>query len=322
MIQYIYFVKCPDCEDEPFDFLDDAKDYALGRLSQKPVITQIEVNRNDFGECVDSSDLGTIWSWEDVMKETDDDPAISIFTKDDIVSDYDADNDPEFAALDNSLDMVPDNFRKPIPTDMSIDALVEEMEENEDTVECKWCEELFDKSECRYEVDLGWLCGRCEAAIKSRGETLTFRENSYWDFLDEDLNPNDTVEFEYGKLTTTIITDVRPATRQDPEDWDEREVTDHFTYEVPVEEVAIAIWENFITDEDVVDVEGGLSTLEDDAAWHRYFETHLDALVKKYYQELLNYFEDDAEKAAQKVWQQDHDDYEPDYDNYFDSFDF
>jgi hypothetical protein len=60
------------------------------------------------------------------------------------------------------------------------------MEENEDTVECTWCEELFDKSECRYEVDLGWLCGRCEAAIKSRGETLTFRENNYWDFLDED----------------------------------------------------------------------------------------------------------------------------------------
>jgi hypothetical protein len=59
------------------------------------------------------------------------------------------------------------------------------MEENEDTVECTWCEDLFDKSECRYEVNLGWLCSRCEAAIKSRGETLTFKENNYWDFLDE-----------------------------------------------------------------------------------------------------------------------------------------
>jgi hypothetical protein len=26
-------------------------------------------------------------------------------------------------------------------------------------------------------------------AIKSRGETLTFRENNYWDFLDEDAEP-------------------------------------------------------------------------------------------------------------------------------------
>jgi hypothetical protein len=63
--------------------------------------------------------------------------------------------------------------------------LVEGMEESEDTVECTWCEELFDKSECRKEVNLGWLCSRCEAAIKSRGETLTFKENNYWDFLDE-----------------------------------------------------------------------------------------------------------------------------------------
>jgi rubrerythrin len=58
----------------------------------------------------------------------------------------------------------------------------------EDTiVKCTWCEELYDKGECRYEVDLGWLCDRCEAAIKSRGETLTFKEGSYWDFLDEDI---------------------------------------------------------------------------------------------------------------------------------------
>jgi hypothetical protein len=77
---------------------------------------------------------------------------------------------------------------KPIPEGMTIEQLVEEMEENEDTVECTWCNELFDKSECRKEVDLGWLCSRCEAAIKSRGETLTFRENNYWDFLDEDVS--------------------------------------------------------------------------------------------------------------------------------------
>lgn len=320
MIQYIYFVKCPDCEDEQFDFFDDAKDYALGHLSQKPVITQIEVNRNDFGECEDSCDLGTIWSWEDMMNETDDEPAISIFTKDDLAGDYDPDTDPEFAALDNSLNQVPDNFRRPVPDGMTIKDLVEEMEENEDMVECTWCEDLFDKSECRREVDLGWLCGRCEAAIKSRGETLTFREGNYWDFLDENLDPNETIELDYDKITTTIITDVRPATYHDPEDWNEREVTDRFTYEVPVEDVATAIWENFITDEDVVDVEGGLSVLEDEAAWQKYLETHLDGLVQKYYKDLLSYFEDDAEEAARKAWQKDYDEYEPDYDNYFDEF--
>ncbi len=67
MLEYIYFVKCPGCEDEPFDFFNEAKDFAMNCLSQKPIITQIEVNRNDFGECVDSCDLGTVWSWEELM---------------------------------------------------------------------------------------------------------------------------------------------------------------------------------------------------------------------------------------------------------------
>ncbi len=285
MITYTYIVKCPECADEFFDFFDEAKEFALGCLSQKPVITQTEVNRNDFGECTDHCDLGTVWSWEDVMgKETDAEPAKSIFTKDDLRQYIDAE-DPEFvdddadfqliteellesrkisfknkenydefiklcseigiitgADLDrfmtehdvndgNLLDKLReyraelgDNFkvkesieRKPIPEGMSIKELVEALEENEDTVECvgceelfpkdecvhkddigwlcvdcednivkcTWCEELYDKDQCRKEVDLGWLCSRCEAAIKSRGETLTFRENNYWDFLDE-----------------------------------------------------------------------------------------------------------------------------------------
>jgi hypothetical protein len=321
MVQYIYFVKCPNCEDETFDLFDDAKSFALGCLSKQPVITQTEVCRNDFGECIDHCDLGTVWSWEDMMTEAE--PTKSVFTKDDLGPWMD-DEDPEFDNIDNSIDFVPetseisaldnvpDNFRKPlteskrdpfheaifeaieyltefsdifpvpknigagtwkelkddinyglssdfeiaeiimeyldkdlaisrkhpemfeddpqseltletynrlkraydravaaykadhaedfeescrkpIPEGMTIEQLVEEMEENEDTVECTWCEELFDKSECRKEVDLGWLCSRCEMAIKSRGETLTFREGNYWDFLNEDLDDTRTL---------------------------------------------------------------------------------------------------------------------------------
>jgi hypothetical protein len=220
MVTYIYFVKCPNCDDEHFDFFDEAKEFALGCLSQKPVITQTEVCRNDFGECTDSADLGTVWSWEDAMKDTesgctDTEPTKSIFTKDDLkYNDY----DPEFDDLDNSLEL---DIRKPVPEDMSIEDLVEAMEENEDEVECALCNELFPKADCYYdedegyictqckedtvkcewcgfrydpselrkEVNLGWLCSRCEMAIKSRGETLTFREGSYWDLLDENHKP-------------------------------------------------------------------------------------------------------------------------------------
>ena len=324
MVTYVYVVKCPECDDEFFDFFAEAKDFAMGCLTKKPVITQTEVNRNDFGECTDHCDLGQVWSWEDVMKETDAEPAVSVFSKDDLKHMANGE-DPEFDSIDNSVDFepvtsevspvdeVPDNFKKPVPADMTIESLVETLEENEDEVECKtcfnlfpkadcskhehgyvcptcgrgfesttsveatidtlvadeveaiegyevadevvqhadidedkkdqildtlehikkeeeehidelveltaeetpitdevdstvlqededdlevnedtvectWCEELYDKSECRYEVDLGWLCSRCEMAIKSRGETLTFKENNYWDFLDEKLD--------------------------------------------------------------------------------------------------------------------------------------
>lgn len=47
---------------------------------------------------------------------------------------------------------------------------------DEDEVECGWCGEMFPKSDCRKELDLGYLCPQCIAAIKSRGEELTFKE--------------------------------------------------------------------------------------------------------------------------------------------------
>ena len=264
MVTYIYFVKCPNCEDEHFDFFDEAKGYAMRRLGQKPIITQTEINRNDFGECTDHCDLGTVWSWEDVVgKDFEAEPVEQVFTKDDLrhcdcdgkcgadckcgkhvdpefddddadfrfineellesrrisfnnkedqqeffklcketgmitaadldrfMKDHDADDGNVLDKLRDykaELDSVEESCeRKPIPEGMTIEDLVEEMEKNEDDVECTWCNELYDKSECRYEVDLGWLCSRCEMAIKSRGETLTFREGNYWDFLDEEV---------------------------------------------------------------------------------------------------------------------------------------
>ena len=234
MICYIYFVKCQGCEDEHFDFFDEAKAYAMQNLSAKPVITQTEVDRNDFGECTDHCELGTVWSWEDAVGRetdvTDAEPAKAVFTRDDL-KDYIPDEDPEFQDDDFFAinaeepahafeDSKAEDERKPVPEGMTIEQLVETMEENEDMVECAgceelfpkdecfhkegigwlcgdcedtvvkctWCEELFGKDQCRYEVDLGWLCSRCEMAIKSRGETLTFREGNYWDFLDEKLD--------------------------------------------------------------------------------------------------------------------------------------
>jgi hypothetical protein len=172
-------------------------------MSKKPSITQVEVERNDFGECTDSHDLGTVWSWEEAMKDTeggytDAEPAKSIFTKDDLKP-WIEDEDPEFDELDNSVDCEPETSevspveRKPIPEGMTIEQLVEEMEENEDTVECTLCNDLFDKSTCRKELNLGWLCRRCADDLVARGEGPVFKEDNYWDFLDEDLDDTRTL---------------------------------------------------------------------------------------------------------------------------------
>ena len=287
MIQYIYFVKCPDCEDEPFDFFRDAEAFALGCLDKKPIITQVEINRNDFGECTDSCDLGTIWSWENLMDDSNAEP-LSLISKYETVNKSfgsDMEDDPEFAALDNSVDVV---NGIPIPEGMTIEDLVEELEENEDEVECAWCEELFDKGDCRREVDLGWLCPQCEAAIKSRGEPLTFTEGS----LEESISSNETVDLEYDELTITLT-----GNQRDADDWDEVEYTDRFTYSVDKDEIATVIWENFITEEDAASVPGGLDTLEDEAAWNDFLENHFDELFEKYYNNLLEHYREYAIEA-------------------------
>ena len=314
MLQYIYFVKCPGCEDEHFDFFNEAKEFAMNCLSQKPIITQIEIDRNDFGECTNSCDLGTVWSWEDMMKDVPTESEIAFTKADTLECGHCCDS--EFDALDNSLEAIPDNFRKPIPEGMTIEQLVEEMEENEDDVECTWCEDIFDKSECRYEVNLGWLCDRCQAAIMSRGEPLTFRENSYWDFLDESkdteelldeaFDPRKQVGLEYKDLTVTITTRVIPATRLDPEEYEEEDITQDFIYNVDAEDVATTIWENFITDDDVADVPGGLDTLENDEPWQAFLAAHFDDLVSKYYTQLLDFYRADAEEAAVEEFQDDY----------------
>jgi len=192
MIQYIYFVKCPNCDDEPFDFFDEAKAHALGCLSQKPIITQTEFDRDDYGVCIDARDLGTVWSYDEVLGNdcgSEEANQVTTFSKSETFDVSDEEFNKEFeddaVVIESEETITKDSDPAP-----DIKAIVEMMEENEDTVECTWCEDLFDKSECRYEVNLGYLCSRCQAAIMSRGETLTFRENDYWDFLDEDAEQN------------------------------------------------------------------------------------------------------------------------------------
>lgn len=51
-----------------------------------------------------------------------------------------------------------------------------QVDQEEENVECGWCGEVFAKSDCKYEQDFGYLCPQCEDALKSRGEQLVFVE--------------------------------------------------------------------------------------------------------------------------------------------------
>lgn len=293
MLEYVYIVKCPNCEDEHFYFFDEAKECAMNQLTRQPIITQVEVNRNDFGECTGSADLGTVWSWEEVMGEPDAEQ--TTFSKVDTVE---CDNcfDQEFDELDNSVE--PAEVRKPVPADMSIDDLVEAMEANEDDVECKGCHELFDKSECLYDKDYhGWLCSACQRAVTDHGGDLNIGEAP----LDEDIDPRDLVELEYPELTVTLY-----GPKRAEDDWDEVEHTDSHVFLVPKVDVATAIWENWLTEEDVADVEGGLEALEDDIAWEKFLETHFDDLFEKYNKQILEYFKDEATEDFRERSQEDY----------------
>ena len=43
-------------------------------------------------------------------------------------------------------------------------------------VKCGWCEDFYDADECKFEVDFGWLCGRCQDELQNHGGPLMFIE--------------------------------------------------------------------------------------------------------------------------------------------------
>lgn len=112
MVQYIYFVKHPGCEDNEelnhFDTFETAKKYALSHITAKPVITQVEANYNDFNECIESKDFGVIWSWEDEMSDIDREPDTGvIFFKSDLAdneTDTEIEDDSENDSEDDEID--------------------------------------------------------------------------------------------------------------------------------------------------------------------------------------------------------------------------
>lgn len=49
-------------------------------------------------------------------------------------------------------------------------------ESGEQWIHCEWCEDVVPISDCRRELNLGWICDRCQDALWSRGEKAAYYE--------------------------------------------------------------------------------------------------------------------------------------------------
>jgi hypothetical protein len=79
-----------------------------------------------------------------------------IIDKDDLISQLDVQAGTVHDTTNES------HIRKPIPEGMTIEELVETMEDNEDTVECTNCGGLFEKTSCSHNKEgFGWHCNNC-----------------------------------------------------------------------------------------------------------------------------------------------------------------
>lgn len=176
--EVIYAVNS-DLDDEilyaEFETEDAAIEYAKRNLNKLPFVDELQVSRDADGEIDDVFEYKTIWDHtmaDSVEDETEDD------YWDDLAAMYD---DSEKHAIGATT------WFESVDTD----ELVETLEENEDTVECKECFDLFPKADC-IKVDFGYICPTC-----AEGGTVS----------EEDLFKMDFPEYEKMSAGNDMIPD-------------------------------------------------------------------------------------------------------------------
>lgn len=158
-----------------FETEDAAIEYAKRNLDKLPFVDELQVSRDANGEIDDVFEYKTIWDHtmaDGTAEETEDD------YWDDLAAMYD---DSEKHAIGDTT------WFESVDTD----ELVETLEENEDTVECKECFDLFPKTDC-IKVDFGYVCPTC-----AEGGTVS----------EEDLFKMDFPEYEKMSVGNDMIPD-------------------------------------------------------------------------------------------------------------------
>ena len=127
-----------------FKTKDEAITYAKDHLDKLPYVDEMEVVLDVDGDIEDVLSYTTIWDHtmtDAAEEETEDDYW-------DMLADLEAEKAASKHVIGNTTWFE------------SVDNLVETLEENEDTVECKECFDLFPKVDC-IKVDLGYICPVC-----------------------------------------------------------------------------------------------------------------------------------------------------------------
>ena len=66
----------------------------------------------------------------------------------------------------------------------------------EETVTCAWCKDKCEKTDCKKEKDLGWLCPQCERSLESQGVELE---------IEDDTDPRNTIDIDEKLYTNPSV---------------------------------------------------------------------------------------------------------------------
>lgn len=193
---------------------DAAIDYAKQHLDKLPFVDELEVSYDANGEIEDVFNYKTIW--DHTMSDQEAEAAVADATDTEDAY-WDFKGNQEVEAEKNKNDIGDTTWFE------SMDNLVEEMEENEDMVECKECFDLFPKTDC-IKIDFGYVCPTCH----NNGKVFTVSDNEIFnvDFpeyekmnIENDMIPADTEKEptnEPSLITKEILDQVDPADHDDP----------------------------------------------------------------------------------------------------------
>jgi hypothetical protein len=158
-----------------FKTKDEAITYAKDHLDKLPYVDEMEVVLDVDGDIEDVLSYTTIWDHtmtDAAEEETEDDYW-------DMLADIEAEKAANKHVIGNTTWFE------------SVDNLVETLEENEDTVECKECFDLFPKVDC-IKVDLGYICPVCAECGVADEDTFKVDLPEYEKFQDgNDMIPDE-----------------------------------------------------------------------------------------------------------------------------------